>query len=211
MGSLFGGLKAKSDIPILLRRYVDKVTLLFYSYLCHIFPSCVFNPRLIGKHFCIIITNMNLCSNSGQLVVLFIYLHLESWKRQGNISSLYQFVVVNQSLIPDIRDGMPLNFSLSFLLYFQELRLDEFVTHEVGFEDINKAFELLIEGKCLRCVIWMGKWVDFLLFFSSQRKNSTLFVHEIVFYLEFVVHRIVRRQTLQMFPNPEIFMGTLWW
>lgn len=62
MGSLFGGLKAKSDIPILLRRYADK-----------------------------------------------------------------------------------------------ELRLDEFVTHEVGFEDINKAFELLIEGKCLRCVIWMGK------------------------------------------------------
>lgn len=25
MGSLFGGLKAKSDIPILLKRYMDKV------------------------------------------------------------------------------------------------------------------------------------------------------------------------------------------
>ncbi|KAL7155580.1 hypothetical protein ABFS83_03G084800 [Erythranthe nasuta] len=62
MGSLFGGLKPKSDIPILIKRYMDK-----------------------------------------------------------------------------------------------ELELDKFVTHEVGFEDINKAFDLLVEGKSLRCVIWMNK------------------------------------------------------
>ncbi|KAF5794315.1 putative alcohol dehydrogenase [Helianthus annuus] len=37
----------------------------------------------------------------------------------------------------------------------KELQLDEFVTHEVDFEDINKAFDLLLEGKSLRCVIWM--------------------------------------------------------
>nr|XP_007141579.1 hypothetical protein PHAVU_008G2078000g [Phaseolus vulgaris]ESW13573.1 hypothetical protein PHAVU_008G2078000g [Phaseolus vulgaris] len=39
----------------------------------------------------------------------------------------------------------------------KELNLDEFVTHEVQFEDINKAFDLLIEGNSLRCVIWMDK------------------------------------------------------
>ncbi|KAI8549365.1 hypothetical protein RHMOL_Rhmol06G0019000 [Rhododendron molle] len=39
----------------------------------------------------------------------------------------------------------------------KELQLDEFVTHEVSFEDINKAFDLLIEGKSLRCVIWMNQ------------------------------------------------------
>ncbi|XP_057784615.1 alcohol dehydrogenase-like 7 [Salvia miltiorrhiza] len=39
----------------------------------------------------------------------------------------------------------------------KELELDKFVTHEVGFEDINKAFDLLIQGKSLRCVIWMDK------------------------------------------------------
>ncbi|KAL6215818.1 hypothetical protein ACLB2K_015246 [Fragaria x ananassa] len=38
----------------------------------------------------------------------------------------------------------------------KELQLDEFVTHEVTFEDINKAFDLLIEGKSLRCVICMN-------------------------------------------------------
>ncbi|XP_038885200.1 alcohol dehydrogenase-like 7 [Benincasa hispida] len=39
----------------------------------------------------------------------------------------------------------------------KKLELDKFVTHEVGFEDINEAFNLLIEGKCLRCVIWMNR------------------------------------------------------
>ncbi|KAK8997031.1 hypothetical protein V6N11_020523 [Hibiscus sabdariffa] len=39
----------------------------------------------------------------------------------------------------------------------KELVVDEFVTHEVKFEDINKAFELLLGGKCIRCVIWMDK------------------------------------------------------
>ncbi|KAG8378034.1 hypothetical protein BUALT_Bualt08G0096200 [Buddleja alternifolia] len=39
----------------------------------------------------------------------------------------------------------------------KELELDKFVTHEVRFEEINKAFDLLIEGKSLRCVIWMDK------------------------------------------------------
>ncbi|KAM7514012.1 hypothetical protein LguiA_003595 [Lonicera macranthoides] len=39
----------------------------------------------------------------------------------------------------------------------KELNLDEFVTHEVSFEDINNAFDLLTGGKCVRCVIWMNK------------------------------------------------------
>ncbi|RDX90913.1 Alcohol dehydrogenase-like 7, partial [Mucuna pruriens] len=39
----------------------------------------------------------------------------------------------------------------------KELQLDEFVTHEVEFKDINKAFDLLSGGECLRCVIWMDK------------------------------------------------------
>ncbi|KAL1822920.1 hypothetical protein ACET3Z_009698 [Daucus carota] len=39
----------------------------------------------------------------------------------------------------------------------KELELDKFATHEVKFEDINKAFELLLEGKSLRCIIWMDQ------------------------------------------------------
>ncbi|XP_074263871.1 alcohol dehydrogenase-like 7 [Silene latifolia] len=39
----------------------------------------------------------------------------------------------------------------------KKLQLDEFVTHEMKIEDVNEAFELLLEGKCLRCVLWMDE------------------------------------------------------
>ncbi|KAL3504780.1 hypothetical protein ACH5RR_034621 [Cinchona calisaya] len=38
-----------------------------------------------------------------------------------------------------------------------ELNLDAFITHEVNFKDINQAFDLLHQGKSLRCIIWMDK------------------------------------------------------
>uniref|UniRef100_A0A0E0EEH9 Alcohol dehydrogenase-like 7 n=1 Tax=Oryza meridionalis TaxID=40149 RepID=A0A0E0EEH9_9ORYZ len=38
---------------------------------------------------------------------------------------------------------------------YKELELEEFITHEMGFEEINRAFELLAQGKSLRCIIWM--------------------------------------------------------
>jgi S-(hydroxymethyl)glutathione dehydrogenase/alcohol dehydrogenase len=37
----------------------------------------------------------------------------------------------------------------------KKLELEEFVTHEMGFNEINTALELLTQGKCLRCIIWM--------------------------------------------------------
>ncbi|KAJ1298437.1 hypothetical protein BS78_01G453300 [Paspalum vaginatum] len=39
----------------------------------------------------------------------------------------------------------------------KELELEGLVTHEVALEEINKAFDLLLQGKSLRCVIWMDK------------------------------------------------------
>ncbi|XP_065632232.1 alcohol dehydrogenase-like 6 isoform X1 [Quercus suber] len=37
----------------------------------------------------------------------------------------------------------------------KEIQIDEFITHNIPFEDINKAFNLMREGRCLRCVIHM--------------------------------------------------------
>lgn len=37
----------------------------------------------------------------------------------------------------------------------KEIQLDEFITHNLQFADINKAFDLMNGGKCLRCVIHM--------------------------------------------------------
>ncbi|KAM0834035.1 hypothetical protein ACQ4PT_063880 [Festuca glaucescens] len=39
----------------------------------------------------------------------------------------------------------------------KELELDKFITHEVALKDINTAFDLLLQGKSLRCTIWMDK------------------------------------------------------
>ncbi|KAJ0975935.1 hypothetical protein J5N97_017900 [Dioscorea zingiberensis] len=39
----------------------------------------------------------------------------------------------------------------------KDLHLDSFITHEVVFQDINKAFELMNQGSGLRCIIWMDK------------------------------------------------------
>merc|ERR1712129_461154 len=36
-----------------------------------------------------------------------------------------------------------------------EVKIDEYITHEMKFEDINKAFELMHQGDCLRCVLEM--------------------------------------------------------
>lgn len=38
---------------------------------------------------------------------------------------------------------------------FQELELEKFITHEVGFSEINKAFEYMLKGEGLRCIIRM--------------------------------------------------------
>ena len=50
---------------------------------------------------------------------------------------------------------MYLYLSLYFLRQEQELELDEFITHRMGFDEINRALNLLAQGKCLRCIIWM--------------------------------------------------------
>lgn len=37
----------------------------------------------------------------------------------------------------------------------QELELEKFITHQVPFSEINKAFELMEKGQGLRCIISM--------------------------------------------------------
>jgi S-(hydroxymethyl)glutathione dehydrogenase/alcohol dehydrogenase len=34
-----------------------------------------------------------------------------------------------------------------------QLKIDEFVTHEFGFQDINKAFDVARDGGAIRCIV----------------------------------------------------------
>ncbi|PON60590.1 Alcohol dehydrogenase superfamily, zinc-type [Parasponia andersonii] len=60
-----------------------------------------------------------------------------------------------KTLLGSLFGGIKPRSDIPVLLKRYELQLDEFVTHEVSFEDINKAFDLLNDGHCLRCVIRM--------------------------------------------------------
>lgn len=42
----------------------------------------------------------------------------------------------------------------------KEIQVDGLVTHDMSFSDINKALELMLENRCLRCVIHMPKEQD---------------------------------------------------
>ncbi|CAK9313223.1 unnamed protein product [Citrullus colocynthis] len=67
---------------------------------------------------------------------------------------------LGKTLIGSLFGGLKTKSDIPILLKWytdKKLELDKFVTHEMSFEDINKAFNLLIEGKCLRCVMWMNK------------------------------------------------------
>lgn len=37
----------------------------------------------------------------------------------------------------------------------QEIELEKFITHEVTFSEINKAFDYMLQGASLRCIIRM--------------------------------------------------------
>lgn len=74
--------------------------------------------------------------------------------------SSYDVLHYGKTLTGSLFGGLKPKYDIPILLnryVNKELQLDKFVTHEMKFEDINKAFDLLIEGKCIRCVLWMEK------------------------------------------------------
>jgi len=52
-----------------------------------------------------------------------------------------------------VKGKSQLPYLVDTLLMNKEMRVEEFITHELPFSEINKAFELLLEGKSLRCVM----------------------------------------------------------
>ncbi|TKY46561.1 Alcohol dehydrogenase 7 [Spatholobus suberectus] len=64
----------------------------------------------------------------------------------------YEVLLDGKSLMGSLFGGLKPKSDVPILLkrYMdKELQLDEFVTHEVEFKDINTAFDLLIKGECL--------------------------------------------------------------
>jgi hypothetical protein len=48
------------------------------------------------------------------------------------------------------------NLHLNFNIFnFQELEVEKFITHSIPFSEINKAFDYMLKGEGLRCIIRM--------------------------------------------------------
>ena len=43
------------------------------------------------------------------------------------------------------------------LMHGQEIKIDDIITHNLPFRDINKAFDLMVAGNYLHCVIHMNE------------------------------------------------------
>ncbi|KAK5770774.1 hypothetical protein PVK06_046927 [Gossypium arboreum] len=79
-------------------------------------------------------------------------------KTNPKIASHYSAFLSGKTLKGSLFRGWKPKSDLSSLVnkYMnREIQVDEFITHNLPFEDINKAFTLMREGKCLRCVIHM--------------------------------------------------------
>ncbi|XP_042038821.1 alcohol dehydrogenase-like 6 [Salvia splendens] len=81
-------------------------------------------------------------------------------KEKPDISAHYGLFLSGRTLTGSLFGGWKPKSDLPSLvdMYLKkEIEIDSYITHNLMFEDINEAFELMREGKCLRCVIHMPK------------------------------------------------------
>ncbi|XP_047942011.1 alcohol dehydrogenase-like 6 isoform X2 [Salvia hispanica] len=81
-------------------------------------------------------------------------------KEKPDISAHYGLFLSGRTLTGSLFGGWKPKSDLPSLvdMYLKkEIEIDSYITHNLMFEDINEAFQLMREGKCLRCVIHMPK------------------------------------------------------
>lgn len=80
------------------------------------------------------------------------------WKPKSDLPSLIEKYMNKVYIIVQATLAKSVSVSSNFHCFVtQEIMIDELVTHNLAFDDINEAFELMREGKCLRCVLHMSK------------------------------------------------------
>ncbi|XP_073036084.1 alcohol dehydrogenase-like 6 [Primulina eburnea] len=94
------------------------------------------------------------CSGWGLTVTLGVP------KENPEIAAHYGLFLSGRTLTGSLFGGWKPKSELPSLVdkYLQkEIKIDEYITHNLMFEDINKAFDLMRQGQCLRCVMHMPK------------------------------------------------------
>ncbi|XP_050220096.1 alcohol dehydrogenase-like 6 [Mercurialis annua] len=102
-----------------------------------------------------ITTALQCCCNGWGLTVT-----LGVPKVKPEISAHYGLFLSGRTLKGSLFGGWKPKSDLPSLvdMYMKkEIQIDEFITHNLPFEDINEAFNLMKEGKCIRSVIHMSR------------------------------------------------------
>lgn len=90
----------------------------------------------------------------GKTVVLGVEMH--GSPLSINSGQILRGRTVTGSMFGGVKTKTDIPFFVKKYLH-NELNLEGFVTHEISFQDINQAFDLLREGRSIRCIIWMDK------------------------------------------------------
>ncbi|KAL4186065.1 hypothetical protein AMTRI_Chr09g31920 [Amborella trichopoda] len=81
-------------------------------------------------------------------------------KTKPEISAHYGLLLSGRTLKGSLFGGLKPKSDLPSIVEMylrKEILIDEYITHNLKLEDINEAFDLMKEGKCLRCVIHIAK------------------------------------------------------
>ncbi|KAL6559292.1 hypothetical protein OROGR_004409 [Orobanche gracilis] len=79
-------------------------------------------------------------------------------KEKPEIGAHYGLFLTGRTLTGSLLGGWKPKSDIPLLvdMYLRkEIEIDNYITHNLKFEDINEAFELMRQGKCLRCVVHM--------------------------------------------------------
>lgn len=133
---MLGGWKPKSDIPSLIKMYLNQVTTES--------GFIVFRLTSFWKNFikAFLSDKIQYCPSAP---MAFLYIFTDNIATKYILRYYHQSCLMNELVI------------VFYIFYTQEIQVDEYISHNMPLEDINQAFDLMKEGKCLRCVLHMPK------------------------------------------------------
>ncbi|MBA0673251.1 hypothetical protein Goklo_025009 [Gossypium klotzschianum] len=145
-GTFFGNYKPRSDIPAVVEKYMNK-ELELDKFITHTVPFSEIN-----KAFELMLAGEGLRCGWGVAVLVGVPNKDDEFKTHPvnllNEKTLKGTFFGNYKPRSDIPAVVEKYMN-------KELELDKFITHTVPFSEINKAFELMLAGEGLRCVIRM--------------------------------------------------------
>jgi len=106
--------------------------------------ECIGNTEVLYEAF--------LATRESLGLTILLGLDMSPQKISFHPSELFKRRIV-AATFGGVKGKSQLPYLVDTLIMNKEIRVDEFITQELPFSEINKAFELMWEGKSLRCIL----------------------------------------------------------